>query len=157
MQGVQQYDNNGRLICELCGKAYNKLISHVIQKHEISGAEYRQRFGFCKSFAFLSDKSRELARQRINDKPDIIKRNLIQAGTVTRYHTGHNKPKHVITPQRRIFLAQARHIQQAGWKKEREKWRCIECGSKTSSPKTKRCKICYIKTMVKRNRKEKKK
>lgn len=117
-KGVQKYDKQGRPICEICGKGFDRLITHTRQTHGIPGPEYREVFGFCKSFSFISKRSKEIARERaLSHFSTVIEGNLIRGGAKERFKAGHKKCKHKITAQRLILLEQARAIQ----KERREK------------------------------------
>lgn len=48
-KGEVGYADDGKLICHICGMAYNKLGEHVKKKHKIKMEEYRKMFGLKKS------------------------------------------------------------------------------------------------------------
>lgn len=78
----------------------------------MTGLEYRKKFGFCKSFAFISEESRQKVREKTLANYDtVIAKNLIENGKKTRCVKGHNKFKHVMTKQRLLILADARSKQ----------------------------------------------
>jgi hypothetical protein len=43
--GIIEYDEKGNPICEICGKGFSKVISHVWQAHEMTGKEYKKEYG----------------------------------------------------------------------------------------------------------------
>ena len=46
--GRIRYDANGKVICHICGRAYTRLGSHVKESHDMTAAEYKEKFGLCK-------------------------------------------------------------------------------------------------------------
>lgn len=150
--GIQEYTEEGKFICAICGKAYKKLISHVHQAHNTSGDEYREKFGFCKSRTFICKESKELARKRVFENPHCIEINLKEKGKATRVKKGHKRFNHVMTEERYIILAKARAKQNL----TKLKTRCLDCGCFISSRKGMRCKECYKKVMIKRNKEREK-
>ena len=117
-KGIQEYDKLGRPVCKICGLGFDRLICHTRQAHGIPGPEYREVFGFCKSFSFISKRSKEKARARaLSHFSTVIEGNLIQGGTNERFQKGHNKCRHIMTAQRKIMLEKARAIQKERRKK----------------------------------------
>lgn len=47
--GTIQKDDNGYVICHICGKSYRRLGSHVRESHDMTVAEYKETFGLCRS------------------------------------------------------------------------------------------------------------
>lgn len=45
--GKIEYDENGRVICHICGRAFNRLGSHVKGSHNMTIAEYKTEFRLC--------------------------------------------------------------------------------------------------------------
>ena len=43
-KGEVWYDKNGRVICHICGKGFNKLSSHLVQAHNINSDKYKEMF-----------------------------------------------------------------------------------------------------------------
>lgn len=46
--GRIEYDNTGKVICHICGRAYTRLGSHVRESHGMTIEEYKEEFGLCK-------------------------------------------------------------------------------------------------------------
>lgn len=46
--GRIQHDINGRVVCHICGRAYNRLGSHVKESHYMTIEAYKAKFGLCK-------------------------------------------------------------------------------------------------------------
>ena len=46
-RGVIAYDYRGYVICHICGRTYKRLGSHVKELHEMTIAEYKEKFGLC--------------------------------------------------------------------------------------------------------------
>lgn len=103
--GVINYDYKGRPICNICGKGFNKLISHVVQKHNMDSLTYKKKFGYDTTKGIMSKKSTEIAReQALKNLPKIID-NLIEKGKNTRFKKGsEGRTKNKISPQTAIWL-----------------------------------------------------
>lgn len=103
MLGIQEYDKEGKLICKICGKSFHRLIAHVRQYHKIDGNLYRNIYGFCKTYAFISDKSKQISREKVLNNPKIIN-NLVVNGKDSRFYSKHKKCVHIMTPQRKLII-----------------------------------------------------
>ena len=80
---------DGRLVCHICGKAYNKLGAHVVQKHKITSYDYKKIFGLNVSIGLISDNHREhLHDMAIKNYDVVVKENLLKKGVNTRYVIG---------------------------------------------------------------------
>ena len=86
--GVIMKDYRGCVICHICGRAYKKLGSHAKESHNLTIAEYKERFGLCSSAKttedIYSEKMRCLAYKNKMDK------NLKEWGKNTRMKKGDN-------------------------------------------------------------------
>lgn len=45
--GTIQYDYRGYVVCHICGRAYKRLGSHIKESHNMTIAEYKNRYGLC--------------------------------------------------------------------------------------------------------------
>lgn len=87
--GEITYSEDGKPICHICGKCYNKLLAHVWQVHDLSEKEYKKKFGLELFNGIMSKSSKELASNRVWENADIsIKGNLLEGGEKTRYKKG---------------------------------------------------------------------
>ena len=147
MLGVQEYFN-GKCVCALCGKAFDRLLAHVRQNHAINAEEYRKEYGFCKGFAFISFISAEKTRLKtLNYLKQHGKEELIAKGMKTRFNL-ERKQDHTMTPQRYLIIEEnkSKRIIKPNRK-------CITCENFVSDRiHGKRCQGCYIKIMIKRNK-----
>lgn len=90
MKGIIRYDSNGKPICELCGKSFNRLLCHVRQKHDLSEKQYKSRFGLDLHKGICSKESAERTRiKTLSNYDTCIKRNLVDRGEGTRFTKGH--------------------------------------------------------------------
>ena len=84
--GVVAKDENGRVICHICGRSFTRLGSHVRESHEMTISEYKEAFGLCRSArtteTTYSEKMRESAY--INNMPE----RLAMVGVQTRIKPG---------------------------------------------------------------------
>ena len=46
-KGVIQKDEQGKIICHICGKAFKVLGDHIHLAHNMSIKEYKERYGIC--------------------------------------------------------------------------------------------------------------
>lgn len=58
-KGEIHKDNEGKLICHICGRSYNKLSTHIIYKHKISIDEYKETFGLNRTAKLTSKQLQE--------------------------------------------------------------------------------------------------
>lgn len=87
--GEVVYDANGNPICHICGKGFRKLLSHVWQKHELYGNEYKEMFGLDKKKGIMSEEAKELLRQRVKENYDkVVTKNLLKGGEGSRFKAG---------------------------------------------------------------------
>jgi len=52
--GHVEYDDEGRVICHVCGMALTKLIEHTKRKHGLTSEEYRKEFGLMKGACLIA-------------------------------------------------------------------------------------------------------
>lgn len=145
IKGVPLYNKDGKPICFICGKSFERLIAHVRQKHHMQGYEYRKNYGFCKSFAFISQNSKEKISKITKGHKHIIFNNLIKAGNKTRFFNGHNICSHEIMEQR-LNIIKNNKLK----RKLKQKSHCIDCDKELSTRKSKRCLKCHLKKLNKK-------
>lgn len=88
-KGEIKYDNEGRLICHICGRAFKKLSSHAINGHGITAYEYKKMFGLNNNAGLLIETTKEQLRRHIKNNYDlVVEQNLIEKGTNTRFEDG---------------------------------------------------------------------
>jgi len=104
--GKIEYNEDGKPKCEICGEYFNRVISHVRQKHEMNEKEYKKQFGFDLKKGICSKESTERTRLKTLDNYDkCIQRNLIIKGSETRFNDGDNgRTKEKVSEQTRIRL-----------------------------------------------------
>jgi len=89
MYGKIEYNELGKPKCEICGKYYDRVISHVRQKHGINEKEYKKRFGFDLKKGICSYTSSQLSREKVFENYDkVVSKNLLENGKVSRYKKG---------------------------------------------------------------------
>ena len=104
--GIIEYDVAGKPICEICGKSFNRVLSHVRQKHDMSEKEYKTEFGFDLRKGICSLESAEKSRIKALDNYDlVISQNLIGNGSKTRFVKGSKgRTKDKVSEQTRLSL-----------------------------------------------------
>lgn len=108
--GEIHYDDEGRPICHICGKAFNKLMTHVYYKHGMTALEYKKEFGLDLHNSIMSETSREKARQNNKRNWDKIKANL-EKGAPFRYKEGHQgRTSDKVSPQTKKRLKSLKQL-----------------------------------------------
>jgi hypothetical protein len=90
----------GKIKCLECGLYYHKVLTHVIQRHEMTGEEYRERHGLYHSKSLVSEDVKEIHRQIAFNNPEVIEINLLKKGKKTRFTKGKvyqykRRPQHI--------------------------------------------------------------
>lgn len=104
--GVIEYNEDGLPKCEICGEHFNRVISHVRQKHEMNEREYKVRFGFNVKKGICSKDSAERTRERtLLNYDKCIKRNLTMKGAESRFKQGDKgRTKEQVSEQTKLML-----------------------------------------------------
>lgn len=106
MYGKPEFDSEGKPVCEICGLAFARVCAHVRQAHGLSAREYKQEFGFDVKKGICSRESREIARQRFFEHPEVMD-NLLEAGKAHRFKSGHQgRTKDMVSEQTRRMLSE---------------------------------------------------
>ena len=105
--GVIEYTDQGKPICHICGKAFNKLGTHVYYTHNMLMRDYKKKFGLDLIKGIMSRESTMLARRRVYENYDqCITVNLKEKGIPTRYETGSKgRTKEFVSEQTRLRLS----------------------------------------------------
>lgn len=80
-KGEIWYDKNGKVICHICGKSFNKLSSHLVQQHNINAHDYKEIFEL-KRTAKLTSKTMQ---EYFKNKP---RKDITQYSHKTRFKEG---------------------------------------------------------------------
>jgi len=87
--GEIEYNSRGNPKCEICGKYFKRVLSHVRQVHDINEREYKLKFGFDLTKGICSAESSEKTRiKTISNYKKCIGENLIRDGIKTRITKG---------------------------------------------------------------------
>lgn len=84
--GTIAYDDQGKVICHICGKSFVRLGSHIKESHGLTIAEYKEQFGLCHG-AQTTEKSYSSVMSR-HAKENGMDRQLLEAGKATRIKKG---------------------------------------------------------------------
>ncbi len=87
--GTIAYDDQGKVICHICGKSFVRLGSHVKENHSMTITEYKERFGLCNSTR-TTEKSYS-ATMRRHAKINGMDQKLLEAGKMTRIKKGETR------------------------------------------------------------------
>ena len=84
--GTIAYDEQGKVICHICGKSFVRLGSHIKESHGLTIAEYKEQFGLCKRTKTTEKSySDTMSRYAKNNGMD---QQILQAGKTTRIQKG---------------------------------------------------------------------
>jgi len=73
--------------CKICGKKFDRVCTHIRQKHKISAREYKKMFGLDLKRGLISEKDRAIMRKHTLTNGTV--RNVIEGGVATRFKKGH--------------------------------------------------------------------
>ena len=104
--GILEYNEEGKPKCEICGKFFNRVLSHVRQKHFLNEIEYKKQFGFDLKKGICSKESSEKSRIKTLDNYEkCINQNLKIKGFKNRFKIGDKgRTKDKVSEQTRIRL-----------------------------------------------------
>lgn len=92
--GKVSYDCEGKPICHICGKSFNRLMRHVNCAHNMTAREYKDEFGLIMGKGICSEKSRKkVSTKTLANFDTVIKQNLIEGGKKTRVGVGNTLRK----------------------------------------------------------------
>lgn len=81
-------DDDGKLVCHICGKSFRSLSAHIWQSHNITVKQYKILFGISQRTALISDDVKEIKAKYITGE---VKEKLLKDGYKTRYTQGWSK------------------------------------------------------------------
>lgn len=84
--GKVAHDHRGYVICHICGRAYKRLGSHIRESHEMTIAEYKEKFELCNN-AKTTERNYSVHMHDLAYKYDMPKRLKIM-GEPTRIKKG---------------------------------------------------------------------
>lgn len=87
--GTIAYDDQGKIICHICGKSFVRLGSHIKESHGLTIAEYKERFGLCHG-AKTTEKSYSDIMS-LHARSNSMDKQLLEAGKATRIQKGDNR------------------------------------------------------------------
>ena len=77
-------DIDGKIICHVCGRSFNKLGAHVYMIHGFTEKQYKEKFGLNRSSSLSSKDLIKKCRDNIYNNYNVIETNLIEGGKETR-------------------------------------------------------------------------
>lgn len=104
--GIIEYNEEGKPMCEICGKYFDRVIAHARQKHFINEKEYKKSFGLDLRKGICSRESSEKSRERVFENyHKSVEVNLISKGKRSRFTKGsEGRTKEKVSEQTRIML-----------------------------------------------------
>lgn len=70
--GKIDYDHNGKVICDLCGRSFHKMSRHLKSIHKTTAQKYRRTFGLDRCAALMSKQSQINAKERVKRDWDVV-------------------------------------------------------------------------------------
>lgn len=106
--GIIEYNSDGLPKCEVCGKHFNRVLSHVRQKHSMTEREYKIMYGFDLKKGIISEQSRDKSRQAVlNNFETVVEQNLIIRGEKSRFINGSKgRTRDQVSAQTKIMLVE---------------------------------------------------
>lgn len=89
--GKVEVDDRGRIICHICGRAYDKLTAHVVQRHKMSKKEYTSKFSLNSGVKLTSETHRAVLRENIKVQENL--KDITEISKATRFKKGHTSPR----------------------------------------------------------------
>lgn len=81
-----EYNIDWLPICEICGKSFKKILSHVTQKHNLNAREYKIKYWLDVKKWICFEWTKKILQQRIKENYDlVVKDNLINHWKETRF------------------------------------------------------------------------
>lgn len=84
--GTVQHDENGKVICHICGRSYSRLGSHVKESHGMTIADYKEAFGLCSRTRTTEETYSQIMRE--NAYKNGMDKQLLETGKPTRIKKG---------------------------------------------------------------------
>lgn len=103
--GEVHKDIEGKIICHVCGRSYNKLGAHIVQKHKISVDKYKEVYELNRSQSLTSDPLIEVFRRNKN-----INNIGLYRITFKRGHTNSKKPRRLQAKKNRLGMKYEKEI-----------------------------------------------
>lgn len=105
-KGEVAYTPDGKVVCHICGKSFNAVLSHARQYHKISALDYKKEFGLDTTKGLLSDLTKQKHINAVNSNYDtVVIENLVNKGKETRYIKGSfGRTKDKVSLQTKIKL-----------------------------------------------------
>lgn len=104
--GIIEYNEDGQPKCEICGCFFNRVLSHVRQKHNLNEKEYKLIFGFdLKKGICSQESSKKTSIKTLSNYNKCIQKNLISKGKRSRFKIGHSgRTKDKVSEQTKLML-----------------------------------------------------
>ena len=89
-KGVIVKDNNGYIVCHICGRSYKRLGSHAKESHHLTIEQYKREFDLCRNARTTEDNYSETMKDlALKYKMDEM---LKDKGSATRFIKGSRTP-----------------------------------------------------------------
>lgn len=100
-KGEIGYAPDGKVVCHICGKAFDKVLKHAYQYHGILAVEYKKEFGLDLGKGLISDSTKRKHQIAVKKHYDVVvHQNLIKNGEKTRFTKGsYGRPKEKVSLQ----------------------------------------------------------
>jgi len=114
-----------RTICQICGKVFQHLGSHVAKRHKMTAREYKEEFGLDYKFSLISREVLEKKREAFEEDREKYLKNLFKHGKKYWFKKGQSrKPILRVSKQSR-----KRHLAQLKAIEGNARGKCYVCGA----------------------------
>lgn len=88
-KGKLHYDEDGKIICHICGRSFHSLDMHINMSHDITVSDYKKEFGLNNSTGLRSEHVKNKLRQAVKENYEkVVTNNLIERGKENRFKVG---------------------------------------------------------------------
>ena len=91
--GRIELDERGYVICHICGRAYERLGSHVRESHNMTVKDYKEKFGLCNSAKLTGQQYHDHMR-KVAYENGMVER-LLASGVNTRFAKGESRTRNI--------------------------------------------------------------
>lgn len=97
--GEVHKDIEGKIICHICGRSYNKLGAHIVQKHKITVDKYKELYGLNRKQSLVSEELLKVYKNNKNTKNIDLYRKTFKKG-----HKASKKPRRLQAIKNRLGM-----------------------------------------------------
>lgn len=101
-----------KLSCQICGKSFSHLGSHIWHKHKMTARAYKEEFELPYDMALISDEVYEKKRMAFEEDREKYLRNLTKYGKKFQFKKGHPGERRISLHERLVFIERIKKVNQ---------------------------------------------